>query len=481
MPGKQTAKHLRNQLIASILLLAGFAALPLIIVGKNSVERIDKAAAEREKAQTAAAVKRRFDELSVEQKSATVWDEAVRKAEARDLVWMDGNLGIWMHDYFGHDASFVLDPALDPVYAAVDHERRAPETFAAVADEVRFLAEKVRDEVLAADLDPEEIFATAYVMLEAGPAAVSAIPIIPDTEQLVVTPRETHFHVAVDYLDAAYVASVTQGLALTNPSVAGPEASVTSENSIAFEDDRGNVIARLQWVPSKPAHGLVAALSPALVLWLLGGAIIVLSLTRRLIRTTEKLQQSEAHARYLAFHDPLTRLPNRALFADRLSQALATIARGGPAVTLLMMDLDRFKDVNDTLGHPAGDEMIRQVGARIQSRIRRSDTAARLGGDEFAVILVGEMEASDLDTFCEGLIADISRPYDLFGHAAHVSASVGACRAGKGEEEPDELVRRADIAMYHAKRSGREQHYLYSDDMDPQAAVGPRRAARGQA
>lgn len=481
MPGNQTAKHLRNQLIASILLLAGFAALPLVIVGKNSVERIDTAAAEREKAQTAAAVKRRFDDLSVEQRSATVWDEAVRRAEARDLVWMDGNLGIWMHDYFGHDASFVLDPALDPIYAAVDQERRAPETFEAVADKVRPLAEKVRDKVLAADIDPEEIFATAYVTLEAGPAVVSAIPIIPDTEQLVFTPLDTHFHVAVDYLDTAYVASVTQGLALTKPFIAGPEARVASESSIALEDDRGNVIARLGWTPSKPAHGLVAALSPALVLWLLGGAIIVLYLTRRLIRTTEKLQQSEAHARYLAFHDPLTRLPNRALFADRLSQALATIARGGPTVTLLMVDLDRFKDVNDTLGHPVGDEMIRQVGARIQGRIRRSDTAARLGGDEFAVILVGEMEAGDLDSFCEDLIADISRPYDLFGHAARISASVGACRAGKGEEEPDELVRRADIALYHAKRAGRQRHCLYSAELDPHAAVGPFRAAQGQA
>ncbi|WP_375263174.1 diguanylate cyclase domain-containing protein [Palleronia sp.] len=471
MAGNQTVKHLRNQLIASILLLAVFAALPLLIVGKNSVGRIDSAAAEREKAQTVAAVTRRLDDLPVEQRSATVWDEAVVKVEDNDADWMDNNLGIWMHEYFGHDASFVLDPSLDPIYAAVDRERRAPETFDAVASQVLPLAERVRDVVLAGDRDLEEVSKSAYAALEGGPAVVSVIPIIPDTENLDLAPQDTHLHVAVDYLDAAYVESVTHGLALSDPVIAGPEVTLLPESSIAFENDEGAVVARLGWTPSRPARGLVAALLPLIVLWLLGGTIIVLSLTRRLIRTTEKLQQSEAHARYLAFHDPLTRLPNRALFEDRLNQALATIVRGGPPVTLLMLDLDRFKNVNDTLGHPAGDEMIRQVGARIQSRIRRSDTAARLGGDEFAVILVGEIEGGDLDAFCEDLIAEISRPYDLFGNPAHVSASVGACRAEEGNEDPDELVRRADVALYHAKGAGRAQHCLFSDDIDTRAAV----------
>lgn len=133
---------------------------------------------------------------------------------------------------------------------------------------------------------------------------------------------------------------------------------------------------------------------------------------------------------------------------------------------LLMLDLDRFKNVNDSLGHPAGDELIRQVGERIKSRLRRSDTVARLGGDEFAVILDGEMGADDLTTFCEDLIREISQPFDLLGNVAQVSVSIGACRAGEEDTSGDDLVRRADIALYQAKRAGRQRHCLFVERMD---------------
>ena len=111
-------------------------------------------------------------------------------------------------------------------------------------------------------------------------------------------------------------------------------------------------------------------------------------LLRRLRRASDELQSSQDHAQFLAFHDPLTGLPNRALFEDRLKRALVAAQRQRSRIALLYIDLDRFKTVNDTLGHPAGDELVRQTARRLESRVREVDTVARLGGDEFAIILV---------------------------------------------------------------------------------------------
>lgn len=151
----------RSQLIAAILLLGGFGALPVIVVGKHSIERIDATAAAREEAQAVAAVTRRFEDLAVEQRSATVSDDAVLKVEERDAFWMEGNLGVWMQTYFGHDLNFVLDPALRPIQAAVDQETRGLEAFDAAADRVLPLANKARAMVLAGNFEPEDIAATA--------------------------------------------------------------------------------------------------------------------------------------------------------------------------------------------------------------------------------------------------------------------------------------------------------------------------------
>lgn len=462
MPTENIAQPLRRQVLLSILILSIFGTLPVFLIGLTSVDRIDREAAAREKIQAAAAVEKRFERLAVEQRNATVWDEAVRKVAVADTAWMENNLGVWMQEYFGHDMSFVLDPELKPIYAAVELETRSPDAFGEVEGILAPMAASARTMLLRGETDPEDMAVTSYVTLANGPAIASVVPVIPDTEALDVVPRSTYFHVAVDYLDEAYLSAVTEGLALAAPSIDG--AAGSGLGSISMKDARGVEVARLTWTASAPASDLVAAMSPALLLWLAGGTFLVFFLARRLIGTSCKLQESEAHARHLAFHDPLTGLPNRALFEDRLSQALAMAERGGADVTLLMLDLDRFKAVNDRLGHPAGDELIRQVGERLAGRLRRSDTVARLGGDEFALVLVGEMDADTFDVFCKEMIADLSRPYDLFGEAAHVSASIGASRA-RPQEDADELIRCADVALYQAKYMGRERHCVYVDEM----------------
>jgi len=167
-------------------------------------------------------------------------------------------------------------------------------------------------------------------------------------------------------------------------------------------------------------------------------------------------RELEEKLRYGAHHDALTGLPNRALFLDRLTQALARARRNPEArIGLLFLDLDGFKQVNDNLGHLAGDQLLVKVAERIGQRLRQSDTAARLGGDEFAVLLEDVRAPADVDAIADDISRRLCAPYDIDGEAVVISAAVGAALSATGRERPDDILRSADSAMYQAKLRGR--------------------------
>ncbi|MGA2926778.1 MAG: EAL domain-containing protein [Solirubrobacteraceae bacterium] len=155
-----------------------------------------------------------------------------------------------------------------------------------------------------------------------------------------------------------------------------------------------------------------------------------------------------------AFHDPLTGLPNRALFLDRLEQALRAAGRTDRQPSVLFIDLDRFKAVNDTIGHAAGDELLCAVAARLRSCVRSGDTAARFGGDEFAVLLEDAANSLECNRVAERIIAAIRRPFTIDRREVFIGATVGIAAAGTSAPAADELLRNADTAMYSAKRAG---------------------------
>jgi diguanylate cyclase (GGDEF)-like protein/PAS domain S-box-containing protein len=178
---------------------------------------------------------------------------------------------------------------------------------------------------------------------------------------------------------------------------------------------------------------------------------------------------TEDEIRHQAVHDPLTGLPNRVLFVDRLGHALARLRRDSNAVAVLFLDLDHFKLVNDSLGHQAGDELLTSVAPRLRQILRPSDTVARFGGDEFGVLLEDiptELEAADV---AERINAAFARPFVIAGSEHFVTASVGIAIADRGNEEPDALIRDADAAMYRAKERGRARYELFDEVMRARA------------
>jgi diguanylate cyclase (GGDEF)-like protein/PAS domain S-box-containing protein len=168
----------------------------------------------------------------------------------------------------------------------------------------------------------------------------------------------------------------------------------------------------------------------------------------------------EEQLRQMAFHDPLTLLANRNLFRDRVQHALALAQRNRTCVAVMFLDLDNFKNINDSLGHDAGDRLLRSVAQRIASSSRSSDTVARLGGDEFAVLLEGVASIADVEGMAEALIKILDRPFALEGRQVRVSASVGIASSAD-ETGAEALLSNADIAMYQAKAAGKNRHVTF--------------------
>nr|RIY06651.1 EAL domain-containing protein [Deinococcus sp. RM] len=165
---------------------------------------------------------------------------------------------------------------------------------------------------------------------------------------------------------------------------------------------------------------------------------------------------------HLAQHDTLTDLPNRVLLRDRIVQASTLARRRGAAFAVLFLDLDHFKDVNDTLGHHAGDQLLREVARRLTGTLRASDTVSCQGGDEFIILLPEVSSAAHMQTVIGKLMAAVTAPYDLDGQAAHVTLSLGAALYPQDGADPDELLKHVDAAMYRAKADGRNRHHFYA-------------------
>ena len=185
-------------------------------------------------------------------------------------------------------------------------------------------------------------------------------------------------------------------------------------------------------------------------------------------------KRSEAKIRHLAYYDELTDLPNRTLLTDRLQHELAVAKRRGLLGALLFIDLDRFKTINDSLGHPSGDLILQQIAKRLLEHVRAEDTVARLGGDEFVILLPGlgkdPMEASHaVQTVAEKVSLAISEPYDVEGHEYHLTPSVGVVLFPEEDENVNDILKHADTAMYRAKASGRNAIRFYLPSMQQAA------------
>jgi diguanylate cyclase (GGDEF)-like protein len=184
-----------------------------------------------------------------------------------------------------------------------------------------------------------------------------------------------------------------------------------------------------------------------------------------------ELRRIEARIAHLAHHDALTELPNRTLLRERLEHAAAGTRQGDRRWAVLILDLDRFKEVNDTLGHAIGDQLLKSVAERLRGCVRDTDTVARLGGDEFAILQCTVEPVSDAEALAARIIEVISAPFDLDGHSVSVGTSIGIALASGETTDPDQLLKAADLALYRTKSAGRGTYHFYEPGMDRQMQI----------
>ncbi len=181
-------------------------------------------------------------------------------------------------------------------------------------------------------------------------------------------------------------------------------------------------------------------------------------------------KRAEQKLRYLATHDPLTRIPNRSLFYDRLKHALESARRNNHQIGLLFLDLDRFKNVNDTFGHIKGDLVLEGVAAKLQAAIRRSDTVARFGGDEFGIILEKIRCTGDAAAVASKILEALSKPFVIEHQEVYIQASIGISISPEDGDDAENLLKNADAAMYRAKELGKNNYQFFCHDADPLSA-----------
>ncbi|NGO53703.1 bifunctional diguanylate cyclase/phosphodiesterase [Allomesorhizobium camelthorni] len=456
--------------VTSTVLAVGFLCLALVVgFGFFATQQADGEALKKQKTFVANGLAQQIQNVQREQESIAVWDDAVVKAKERDDPWMRDNLGEWMHEYYGHDRIYVLDEYDAPIHAMHDGKTVEPPLYGedqgALAPYVerlrRILAEAAKAE---SDEATPKLIVSDLAVVAGQPTILSIMPIVPSTDQIAQEPGSEYLHVTVKYLDGEVIGKIAEQYQLADARLATdrPEAGA----AIPFENAEGTALGYIAWQQDRPGLTLIRKTSPALI----GGAIMAMGvlvfLLRRLRRASSQLQRSQDQAQYLAFHDTLTGLPNRALFEDRLKRALVAVKRDKDRIALLYLDLDRFKHVNDTFGHPAGDELVRQTALRLDQAVREVDTVARLGGDEFAIILVGIKDVRTAEDVSGQLLGDLSRPFQLADDQVFVGASIGIAISPDFGADPDDLLRKADIALYEAKRGGRGRYQVFAGDMD---------------
>ncbi|MEN4804703.1 putative bifunctional diguanylate cyclase/phosphodiesterase [Pantoea agglomerans] len=380
-------------------------------------------------------------------------------AEGNSSRWLDENIGLWLYEMFGHQLILVLDQQNQIVRVWREGQPvSAPEN------------DPLIGEVLQSPLvnDPARHDNADYARVTNRAAALAVGNIQRESNAL---PRFRL--VSLKFLDDGYLTGLAernqlQGLHFSDGT---PQPGIGARYLLIAQ--AGEAVGYLNWIPSRPGAQMLRTIGPSTGLAVLAISLLCLYMVRRLWNSSVNLSQSmlrlgasEAQAQHLAFHDVLTGLPNRALVEDRLTQALALATRHDQRVALLLIDLDRFKTINDTHGHHAGDELIIAVAQRLSRIVRASDTVGRIGGDEFIVAMPDVDNIGQVHSLAQRIIDELSEPFTLFGSDVWSGASIGLALAPKDGVDRLELMRKADIALYEAKSGGRGTYRQFERAMD---------------
>lgn len=421
---------------------------------------------------------RAFEELPArinqDQESLAISDDMVRALNAGYIGWVDSRVSSWMRGYLNLDVAFVLSPDDQPVYANAGQQANPPANYDTVRDAAMPLVLKLRALMTGGDVPQVQpplrtVGVHDFALIAGRPAIVSVKPFI--TGDAAGSGRLLHAFllVSVGYLDGRFLVRMAERYELGDLAFVGAPAESDEITSLALKSADGQVLGHFRWKPMRPGAEQFRRQKPALLTLIVVGNALVLfgmcawgQLRRKHFAKERKLLQA-------ATHDELTGLPNRTGINRIIDERLAETLRSGFSFALVFIDLDRFKQVNDLLGHAAGDGLIRSYGTRLRGLMRSGDSLARVGANSFLICLASARRPLDAEQFCERVLTATREPFTIDERDIFATASAGFVMAPLHGTDRDELAHRGETALLQAKSEGRDRYCGFSTSMDRRA------------
>jgi diguanylate cyclase (GGDEF)-like protein len=465
----------RVSLVVPIGVIVAVAIVCVIVAVLTSAQRADEVSFNTEQQLVRQAMADHgVRALHVLQSAAATPRAAAKIRDSYDPDWIGRKIGPWSESYFHSDLEVVVDANDHVVYAygRDPADANTSDLAAQIAPSLALLRGRLKTppEHTIPVLEGQDFEkpGRSTVLLQRfanKPAFVSAVAVGTDAE-LAPGNAGAPIVVSVKFINSRLLHTVGTHLQLAALRTIDDPAQAGSDRTMELADPQGGSIVRFAWTPTLPGASIVQSVVPFIAVALAGFALLVGLVIRHMRRTSQEIDAGERQLRHLALHDPVCGLPNRIYFSDRLERVIADVRGGGATAAVFYIDLDHFKDVNDTLGHHIGDELILNVTQRLSRIMRDEDLVARLGGDEFAIITACESDSYSLQAIAQRIITAVCAPYAISGHNIIIGASIGIAVIDRRVGDAADILRYADMALYRAKNEGRNRACIYDAAMD---------------
>jgi len=477
--GARLANAILFPVVGLVLLAIAFSVALIAYTSRSA----DRAALESERQLLDNSANLQLELLAKEQEGAAVWDltDYYTRPLSLNLGWLDVNLGQWLYPNHGHDTVVVVGEEGKPLYAALQGRSIDPQQTRQLVADIWPLIARTRARFITsfrrlpsglfvierpANGFTRSIHETGFASVDGVPAYVAVTAITPELKQFVPERRAPAVLVGIKKLTGERLAALESRAGVAGLSARTDSAPDPASAYLTLPSPLGEPVGWLSWNATTPGTQILTGVGP--MLFFLAATIagltgVVLFYTRQ---NTRRLAESEARAQHAALHDSLTGLANREFFANRFREELRDWSEDKGLIGVFYIDLDHFKDINDTLGHAAGDDVIREAARRLRVLVPEDATLARISGDEFALVLPNCASRAALEYILKRLQDRFSVPMFVNGTHLHVSLSVGAAIAPDDSLSMGELLRKADIALYSAKAGGRGRWAFFDEGME---------------
>lgn len=459
-------KPAKASAVAPISMIVALAIVCIVAAVFGSARNADDLAISQEQERVTKAISDYGEQALRAVQSVANSELAVRNIRhGLDREWVHRHIGQRLTSFFGQDYVFVIDAANRYIYASHDGREFDPADFADKA-QLALVSDVVRARSVDAHAQsgPKAIGLRRLIRVLDQPAIVSGAAVIEPSAS--APSGSAPVVLAVQFITPSMLSEISSRLELPPLRLAKPGDVIADDHVLRLVGAGDEPVASIVWKPKRLGAEVIRNVLPFIVIAL--GEFLILAgfVLRYMDKSTRALSERSEQMRHLALHDPMSGLPNRLSFGQALEKIIEGSRTEGLKAAVILVDLDHFKDVNDTLGHHVGDDLIAVVSERLRGSVREQDFVARLGGDEFAVIAVGCAGKSAINVIAERIVKAVCAPFMIGGHTIAVGASLGVAVADEQAESAAEVMRRADIALYKAKKDGRRRACLFDRAMD---------------